>query len=110
MTATVDLERLKAVVCRLVDELALQIGGNEFKLPEDDFYWKIDPQVQRNMSVAPLVMHVGRLRDDWDLTKRLADAPDRIGAYPLTEVAELLAFLGEASVGLPWRTREQEKP
>jgi hypothetical protein len=35
----VDLPQLKAVVCRLIDELMRETGSETFQLPEDDFYF-----------------------------------------------------------------------
>jgi hypothetical protein len=110
MMASVDLEKLKAVVCRLIDEIAFQAGGIEFELPEDDLYWKIDPYLKRDGSTVPEVTFIGHLKDDWDRIKYFADAPGQIPTHQLTEAAELLAYLGEASAMLPFRRREQENP
>ena len=110
MAATVDLERLKTVVCRLIDEIAFQVRGSGFELPEDDFYWKIDPYLKRDSSTMPAVTFIGHLRDDWDRIKYFADAPGQIPTHQLAEVAELLAYLGEASALLPFRRREQGSP
>ena len=110
MAATVDLDRLKTVVCRLIDEIAFQVDGNEFVLPEDDLYWKIDPYLKRDSSVMPEVTFIGHLTDDWARMKYFADAPGQIPTQELAEVAELLAYLGEASAMLPFRRREQYIP
>jgi hypothetical protein len=108
LATTVDLENLKAVTCRLIDELAFQFGSSEFPLPENDFYWLLSFKAKMNMTEQPLADGAGRLRDDWELTHWLADHPEQVSAYSLTEVAELLSYLGHASADLPFRPREEE--
>jgi hypothetical protein len=61
----VDLQRLKAVICRLIDELASQTGSESFQLPETDFYWTIPAEMKLvGEGQQPSTLHVGRLRDD----------------------------------------------
>ncbi len=110
MATTVDLEKLKAVVCRLIDEYAFTANATEVELPESDFYWLIDPTLKRDMATPPVATFVGRLRDDWELTHWLADGPEQVSAYSLTEVAELLMYFGEVAATLPYRPREQDTP
>ncbi|HEY0144751.1 MAG TPA: hypothetical protein VGB93_01070 [Methylovirgula sp.] len=96
----IELQRLKAVVCRLMHELARQTGSDTFPLPDEDFYWKIpfEEQIIENGQTKPSDFHVGRLRDDWELTQGIADYPiDQIlSPYSLTEVAPLLEYMGNS--------------
>jgi hypothetical protein len=46
------------------------------------------------MSSQPIPEEVGSLHDDWEMTHWLADEPTRVGSYSLTEVAPLLAYIG----------------
>jgi len=108
LATTVNLEKLKAVVCRLIDEFAVAANTTEVALPESDFYWQLDPAQKRDMATRPVATEVGRLRDDWELTHHLADGPEPVSAYSLTEVAEILMYFGEVSVTLPYRPREQD--
>jgi hypothetical protein len=89
----VDLHRLKAVVTRLLDEAITDHSSAEFKLDEN-FYWTVDPVKQFDMSSTPIAEHVGSLHDDWEMTHWMADEPTRVGSYSLTEVAPLLAYVG----------------
>lgn len=109
LATTVDLDNLKAVVCRLIDELAFQVGSIEFPLPEDDFYWLLSFKAKMNTTERPQADGAGRLRDDWEVTHWLADYPEQVSAYSLTEVAELLSYLGHASADLPFRPREENR-
>ncbi|AVO44745.1 hypothetical protein C6569_06555 [Phreatobacter cathodiphilus] len=110
LATTVNLEKLKAVVCRLIDEFAVTANTTEVALPESDFYWQLDPAQKRDMATRPVATEVGRLRDDWELTHHLADGPEQVSAYSLTEVAELLMYFGEVAATLPYRPREQDTP
>ncbi len=108
LATTVNLEKLKAVVCRLIDEFAFDTDSADAALPENDFYWLLDAAQKRDMATPPVATLVGRLRDDWEMTEGLADAPERVSAYSLTEVAELLMYFGEVAAALPYRPREQD--
>jgi hypothetical protein len=93
----IDLQQLKAVICRLIDELARQTGSESFQLPENDFYWEIPAEFKLiKDSEQPSASHVGRLRDDWEMIHWIADQPmDQIMTpYSLTEVAPLLDYMG----------------
>jgi hypothetical protein len=94
----VDLQRLKAVVCRLIDEVVKQTGSTIFQLPEADFYWIIPDEIKMvdTGDKKPDDFTVGRLRDDWDLTRSIANVPvdELLSPYSLTEVAPLLDYIG----------------
>jgi hypothetical protein len=102
---TVDLYRLKAVVTRLLDEAIRDHGSAEFKL-DDNFYWTFDPVKQFDMSSKPIAEEVGSLHDDWKMTHWLADEPARVSSLSLTEVAPLLAYIGNK---LAQRREQQDK-
>lgn len=90
---TIDLHRLKAVVSRLIDEAIAEHGSAHFKL-SDNFYWEIAFPKQFDMSSTPMPDEVGSLHDDWEMTHWLADEPTKVSAYSLTEVAPLIAYVG----------------
>lgn len=98
----VDLQRLKAVICRLIDELASQTGSESFQLPETDFYWTIPAEMKLvGEGQQPSTLHVGRLRDDWEMILTIADQPMNqvMTPYSLTEVAPLLDYMGNSFLG-----------
>jgi hypothetical protein len=88
-----DLHRLKAVVTRLLDEAIAEHGSANFELQEN-LYWQIAFAKQFDMSSPPIPDEVGSLHDDWEMTHWLADEPTKVGAFALTEVASLLAYVG----------------
>jgi len=96
----VDLLRLKAVTCRLIDELVRQTGNTSFQLPDADCYWKIpaDQAIVKEQDPSTFTFHVGRLRDDWQLIQSIADQPmdQWMTPYSLTEVAPLLDYIGNS--------------
>jgi hypothetical protein len=97
----VDLRRLKAVVCRLIDEFASQTRSEAFRLPDADYYWTIPAELKLvGDGQQPSTLHVGRLRDDWEMIQSIADRPmDQIMTpYSLTEVAPLLDYMGNSVI------------
>ena len=104
----VDLQRLKAAICRLIDELASHSGSESFQLPEADFYWTIPAAMKLvGDGQQPSTFHVGRLRDDWEMIQSIADEPtDQVTTpYSLTEVAPLLDYIGNSVLHRPGRWR-----
>jgi hypothetical protein len=89
----IDLERLKAVIARLLDEAIRKNGSNTFQL-EHNFYWVLDFDNKLDMTSKPAEINVGSLLDDWQMTHWLADEPTEVGTYALTEVAQLLWYIG----------------
>ena len=71
--ATLDLQRLKAVVSRLLDEAITENGSHQFTL-EHNFYWTLDCSQEFNLDSPPTTSLVGSLHDDWELTRELADS------------------------------------
>ena len=88
-----DLHRLKAVVARLLDEAIAENGSAEFELSEN-FYWQLAFTKQFDMSSSPVADEVGSLHDDWEMTHALGEEPTKVSAFSLTEVAPLLAYVG----------------
>jgi hypothetical protein len=90
---SVDLNQLKAVLVRLIDEAAKRNKSHTFEF-QHDLYWVLPFEDQLNLSKDPTELDVGNLHDDWEMTKDLADEPTEIGTYALTEVAQLLWYIG----------------
>ena len=90
---TLDLHRLKAVVARLLDEAIVEHGSSEFEFKEN-FYWHLSAEKQFDMSSRPVPDEVGSLHDDWELVQGLADESAKVAVFSLTEVAPLLAYVG----------------
>jgi hypothetical protein len=100
---TVDLHRLKAVVTRLLDEAMAECGSEVFEL-DDDLYWTLAFAEQFDMRSKPIADEVGSLHDDWEMTCWLADEPTKVSSFSLTEVAPLLAYIGNKLA----RSRDQQ--
>ena len=90
---TVDLNRLKAVITRLLDEAIAEHGSVEFELDEN-LYWAVSFAKQFDMSSKPFADEVGSLHDDWKMSCWLTDEPTKVSPFSLTEVAPLLAYIG----------------
>lgn len=90
---TLDLERLKAVVVRLLDEAIAELGSATVPL-DDNHYWQLGPEKRFDLTATPKADEVGSLWDDWQMTKDIAEEPTQMSAYSLTEVAPLLDYVG----------------
>lgn len=101
-----DLYRLKAVVIRLLDEAIAEHGSAVFELSEN-FYLQLAFAKQFDMSSNPIPDEVGSLHDDWEMTHWLADETAKVNAFSLTEVAPLLAYVGNK---LAHHIAEQNSP
>ena len=97
----IDLERLKAVVERLLDGAIKRNGSKDFKL-DHNFYWELDFEDQFNVSSKPAAPEsVGSLVDDWEMTRDIAEWPSEqeVAVFSLTEIAPLLLYIGHQSIG-----------
>jgi hypothetical protein len=90
----VDLLELRRVVNRLLDHLIETRGVRAVAL-HDRYYWEVPAPDRYKMEVDPGALEVGDLADDWEFVSRLLQEANAPVAYQLTELAPLLAYLGE---------------
>jgi hypothetical protein len=90
----VDLLELRRVVNRLLDHLIETRGVRAVPL-DDRYYWEVPAPDRYRMDVDPAALEVGDLTEDWEFVSRLLQEEDAPVAYQLTELAPLLAYLGE---------------
>jgi hypothetical protein len=90
----VDLVALKRVVNRLLDHVIETRGVRAVTL-DDRYYWDVPAPERYRVEVDPGELDVGDLADDWELVARLLQEENQPVAYQLTELAPLLAYLGE---------------
>jgi hypothetical protein len=90
----VDLLELRRVVNRLLDHLIETRGIRAVPL-DDRYYWEVPAPDRYRMEVDPGALEVGDLADDWAFVSRLLQEANEPVAYQLTELASLLAYLGE---------------
>ena len=90
----VDLVALKRVVNRLLDHF-IETRGIRAVTLDDRYYWEVPAPERYRIEVDPGELDVGDLADDWELVARLLQADNQPVAYQLTELAPLLAYLGE---------------
>ena len=90
----VDLVELKKVVNRLLDHVIETRGVRAVTLG-DRYYWEVPAPDRYRVEVDPGELDVGDLADDWEFVSRLLQEENQPVAYQLTELAPLLAYLGE---------------
>jgi hypothetical protein len=90
----VDLIELKKVVNRLLDHVIETRGVRAVTLG-DRYYWEVPAPDRYRGEVDPGELDVGDLADDWEFVSRLLHEENQPVAYQLTELAPLLAYLGE---------------
>ena len=89
----VSLLEVKEVCDRLFDHITKTRGVEVCEL-EADFYWSI-PAEARYSSEEPGEPDVGSLFTDWEMISALLEDDAIPVAYMLTELAPLIAYLGE---------------
>jgi hypothetical protein len=91
----IDLVKLRQVVDRLFDHVIETRGVRRVAL-EDQYYWEVPAPVRYRTEVDPGELDVGNLADDWEFVSGLLRDENPPVAYQLTELAPLLAYVGEA--------------
>jgi hypothetical protein len=91
----IDLVELKAVIDRLLDHVIETRGVRTVAL-EDRYDWEVPAPARYRTEVDPGALDVGNLADDWEFVSRLLREENQPVAYQLTELAPLLAYIGEA--------------
>ena len=90
----IDLVKLKTMVDRLLDHVIETRGVRTVAL-EDQYYWEVPAPARYRTDTDPGELDVGNLADDWEFVSRLLREENQPVAYQLTEVAPLLAYVGE---------------
>jgi hypothetical protein len=91
----VDISALKQAVNLLLDHV---IGQGVESLPlEEQFYWKVLDDEKYLMGKRPDNMGVGDLFADLDFVEQVLSAKDQPVALLLTEIAPILAYVGEVA-------------
>jgi hypothetical protein len=92
----INVEDLRKSVNVLLDHI-LESGVESIDL-EKQYYWQVNAQNKYDMATEPVGLVVGDLWDDLDFTEAVLtkDRKEAV-AYTLTEVAQVLAYLGEVT-------------
>ena len=94
MAKEIDLEALKSIAVALIDSAARALKTDRIRLEDDkDFYWEVPLELQHGVKNAPPTLDVGRLSDDWDFIKDLANDPDEATPLSLLHLAPILNHL-----------------
>ena len=94
----IDLVKLRTILNRLLDHIIETRGVRTLAL-ERQLYWEVPAPARYEVGTQPGELDVGDLADDWELISKLLQADDLPAAYQLTEVAPLLAYVGERLAG-----------
>jgi hypothetical protein len=92
----IDLRDIRDVVIRLLGHVIDERGLTEVSL-ENHFYWVVPEDKKYNMDEKPSTLDVGSLADDWQFVEAILRDKNSPVAYSLTEIAPLLAFIGETA-------------
>jgi len=91
----IDIRKLKEVINLLLDHV-VDKGFDSIAL-EEQFYWKVSDSEKYRVNNEPTELSVGDLFDDLDFVERVLHNKDNIVSYTLTEVASVLAYVGEVA-------------
>ena len=90
----IDLLELRSVTLRLLDHL-IETRGVACVALDENFYWSVPSDVVFRTETMPAQLDVGSLADDWEFVSALLKPDVSPVAYQLTELAPLLAYIGE---------------
>jgi hypothetical protein len=90
----VDLVQLKKIINRLLDHV-IEIRGVRAVALDHRYYWEVPAPDRYRVDSDPAELDVGDLADDWEFVSRLLREENQPVVYLLTEIAPLLAYLGE---------------
>lgn len=91
----IDVSKLKEVVNLLLDHI-IEMGVDKVSL-EEQFYWKVSDSEKYEMTSKPANLVVGDLFDDLEFVENVLRDRGHVVSYTLTEVAPILAYLGEVA-------------
>ncbi|MEW9571734.1 hypothetical protein ABQJ54_08215 [Rhodanobacter sp. Si-c] len=91
----IEIRKLKEAINLLLDHV-IDKGSDSIAL-EEQFYWKVSDSEKYKVNSEPTELTVGDLFDDLDFVENVLHSKDNLVAYTLTEVAPILAYVGEAA-------------
>jgi len=91
----IDIQKLKEAINLLLDHV-IDKGSDSITL-EEQFYWKVNDNEKYRVNNEPTELSVGDLFDDLDFIEKFYRTKDNIVSYTLTEVAPVLAYVGEVA-------------
>ena len=91
----IDLVKLREVVDRLLDHIIETRGVRTVAL-QGRYYWEVPAPARYRTEIDRGALDVGNLADDWAFVSGLLQEENQPVAYQLTELAPLLAYIGEA--------------
>lgn len=90
----IDIRKLKESVNILLDQVIA--SGIEQVPLANQFYWDIVGEDKYNMTKEPVQLAVGDLFDDLEFTEQVSQNIGQQAIYTLTEIAPILAYVGES--------------
>lgn len=90
----IDLLELRAVTLRLLNHVIDTRGVTKI-IVDKNFYWKVPVDTAFQTDTMPTQLDVGSFADDWEFVSSLLKPDASPVAYQLTELAPLLAHVGE---------------
>ena len=91
----IDVRKLKEVINILLDHVI--DGGVDTVMLDEQFYWKVSDNEKYEITNKPIELAVGDLFDDLDFVEGVLHDEGDVVAYTLTEVAPILAYVGEVA-------------
>lgn len=94
MEREVSLLELKAVAVSLLDSLIYSSGKDTVVIdPNTDFYWEVPLESLYAVKTSQPQLDVGRLSDDWEFIRPIADDPQAATPLALIHLAPILRYL-----------------
>lgn len=93
---TINLAELRCAIDVLFDDIMITHGLTEVAI-EDPLYWCVLADQARDMDQVPVDFGVGDLNDDLEFALGPLNPDSEPVALTLTEVAPLLAYIGEVA-------------
>jgi hypothetical protein len=90
---TIDIKLVKESLNVLLDHV-IECGIESLPL-DHGYYWQVGREDKFDMQKEPKEHLVGNLPDDLDFVERVLERREQATAYTLTELAPVLAYIGE---------------
>lgn len=90
----IDLRQLREITLRVIDHLIETRKVSHVRL-DANYYWTVPRSALFSMESPPAQLDVGSLVDDWGFVRSLLAPACQPVAYQLTEIAPILAAIGE---------------
>jgi len=94
MASEVKLTELRAVAMALMDSLIKEAPEGSVKIDDKaDFYWEVPSDALYSVTKNQPQLDVGRLSDDWEFIRSIAESPSDATPLALIHLAPLLRAL-----------------